>query len=65
MGDRVGSSPTFHTKTKVTEKSVTFCFILFYLHVTILGAETQIAQDVPLLDGEAVFKKLRDKYVRK
>ncbi len=26
-------------------------------------AETQIAQAVPLLDGEEVFKKLRDKYV--
>ncbi len=28
-------------------------------------AETQIAQGVPLLDGEEVFKKLRDKYVGK
>lgn len=28
-------------------------------------AETQIAQGVPLLDGEEVFKKLRDKYVEK
>jgi hypothetical protein len=27
--------------------------------------ETQIAQGVPLLDGEEVFKKLRDKYARK
>ncbi|MHB8125197.1 MAG: type II toxin-antitoxin system Phd/YefM family antitoxin [Desulfitobacteriaceae bacterium] len=28
-------------------------------------AETQITQDIPLLDGEEVFKKLRDKYVKK
>ncbi len=28
-------------------------------------AETQIKQGVPLLDGEEVFKKLRDKYVEK
>ena len=28
-------------------------------------AETQIAQGIPLLDGEEVFKKLRDKYVGK
>ena len=28
-------------------------------------AETQITHGVPLLDGEAVFKKLRDKYARK
>ena len=28
-------------------------------------AETQIAQGVPLLEGEEVFKKLRDKYARK
>ena len=28
-------------------------------------AETQIAQGIPLLDGEEVFKKLRDKYVTK
>jgi len=28
-------------------------------------AEAQIAQGIPTLDGEEVFKKLRDKYVRK
>lgn len=28
-------------------------------------AESQIAQGMPLLDGEEVFKKLRDKYVGK
>lgn len=28
-------------------------------------AEAQIAQGIPLLDGEEVFKKLRDKYVNK
>ena len=28
-------------------------------------AEAQIAQGIPMLDGEEVFKKLRDKYVRK
>jgi prevent-host-death family protein len=28
-------------------------------------AEAQIAQGVPLLDGEEVFKKLKDKYARK
>lgn len=28
-------------------------------------AETQLAQGVPLLDGEEIFKKLRDKYVGK
>lgn len=28
-------------------------------------AENEIAQGVPLLEGEAVFKKLRDKYVGK
>ena len=28
-------------------------------------AETQVAQGVPLLEGEEVFKKLRDKYVGK
>lgn len=28
-------------------------------------AETQIAQGVPLLEGEEVFKKLREKYVTK
>ena len=28
-------------------------------------AESQIAQGMPLLDGEGVFKKLRDKYVEK
>jgi prevent-host-death family protein len=28
-------------------------------------AENQIAQGLPLLEGEEVFKKLRDKYVQK
>lgn len=28
-------------------------------------AEAQIAHGVPLLEGEEVFKKLRDKYVKK
>jgi len=28
-------------------------------------AEAQIEQGIPMLDGEEVFKKLRDKYVRK
>ncbi len=28
-------------------------------------AEQEITQDIPLLDGEKVFKKLRDKYVGK
>jgi prevent-host-death family protein len=28
-------------------------------------AEAQIAQGIPLLDGEEVFKKLKDKYARK
>ena len=28
-------------------------------------AETQIAQGVPLLDGEEVFAKLRERYVKK
>ncbi|MFZ3129777.1 MAG: type II toxin-antitoxin system Phd/YefM family antitoxin [Desulfosporosinus sp.] len=28
-------------------------------------AETQIAHGIPLLDGEEVFKKLRDKYAAK
>ena len=28
-------------------------------------AEAQIAQGVPLLDGEEVFKKLKDKYPRR
>lgn len=28
-------------------------------------AEKELAQGVPLLEGEEVFKKLRDKYVRK
>lgn len=28
-------------------------------------AEKELAQGIPLLEGEEVFKKLRDKYVRK
>jgi prevent-host-death family protein len=28
-------------------------------------AEAQISQGIPLLDGEEVFKKLKDKYARK
>jgi len=28
-------------------------------------AEAQIEQGIPMLDGEEVFKKLRDKYVKK
>jgi len=28
-------------------------------------AEAQIAQGIPMLDGEEVFNKLRDKYAKK
>ena len=38
---------------------------LVELYKKLAEAETQITQGIPLLDGEEVFKKLRDKYVGK
>lgn len=38
---------------------------LVEVYKKLLEAEKEITQDVPLIDGEEVFKKLRDKYVRK
>jgi prevent-host-death family protein len=38
---------------------------LVEVYKKIAEAEAQIAQGVPLLEGEEVFKKLRDKYVKK
>lgn len=40
-------------------------FALVDVYKKLAEAEAQIAQDVPMLDGEEVFKKLRNKYVRK
>jgi PHD/YefM family antitoxin component YafN of YafNO toxin-antitoxin module len=40
-------------------------FALVDVYKKLAEAETQIAQGVPLLDGEEVFKKLRDKSVEK